>query len=188
MDDELPIRIRAVLEVVGKPKEHVEKSISDYIKQLKEDPGLMIMNDKISPILEKDKLWSSVAEVELVVKGLQNLIGFCIFYMPASIDVLKPESFSFEQRVFTGFANDLLAKLHRVDMVAKRANAENAYLKANMNKLIRNYLLVLIRFGVNTLEKIYNACGITHDELKQYLDDLMKEERIKEESGSYSIK
>ncbi len=187
MGDDIPIRIRAVLEAVGKPKEHVEKSLHEYIQKLKEDPGLMIMQERVSAAEEKDHVWSTFAEIELVVKGLQNLVGFCIFYMPESIDIIKPENFSFEQRVFTGFMNDLLAKLHRVDMIAKTANAENTYLKGNMGKLIRNNLLVLTRFGANTLEKMHKATGIAEEELKRFLAELVKEGRIAEANGSYQI-
>ena len=121
------------------------------------------------------------------MKGTANLVGFCIDYMPSSIEIIKPEKFNFEDRTFTAFINDILAKLHNVDMIAKRLGTENAFLKKNMNNIIRNNLLVLVRFGINNLEGMAKATGIEKEEVKRFLDMLIEEGRIKEDNGLYSI-
>ena len=186
--EELHIRIKAILEVVGKPKGYIEKSLSDYIEKIKEDDNLMIMNSKVSEAIEeKDNVWSTFAEIELVIKGTTNLIGFCIDYMPASIEIIKPESFTFESRIFTGFINDIQAKLHRIDLLVKNLSTENNFLKKNMNTLVENNLLVLIRIGINNSNLISKATGIDESELKRILETLTKNKKIKEEDGVYQI-
>ena len=187
MEEKQSIRIKAILEVLGKPKEHIEKMLKDYIEKIKQDDNLMIMEEKLSEAKEEGSLWTAFAEIELVIKGIANLVGFCVDYMPSSIEVIKPEKFEFEERIFTSFTNDILAKLHRVDMVAKQLGVENTFLKKNMNNVIRNNILVLARFGVNTIDKMTKATGIDEKELKGFIDKLIEEKRIKEEEGRYSI-
>ena len=46
------IRCRAIIEVLGKPKEHVEKSIKDYIEHIKKDAELVILNEEYSETKE----------------------------------------------------------------------------------------------------------------------------------------
>jgi hypothetical protein len=188
MAEEQHIRIKAVLEIVGKPKDYVESQLKNYVEKIKEDENLMVMGEQLSPAEEQETVWSAFAEMELIIKGLTNLVGFCIDYMPSSIEVLKPESFSFPERVFTEFTNDLLAKLHNVDMIAKRMSSENKLLRENLNNFVKNHLLVLLKFGVSKLDKIAQATGITEEEAKKFLDLLIRENRVKEENGDYSLK
>ena len=86
------IRCRIIIEVLGKPKEHVENAIKEYIEHIKEDSELVILNEEYSEIKEQGKLWSKFVELDLVIKGTKKLISFCFEYMPSSLEVLKPES------------------------------------------------------------------------------------------------
>ena len=185
--EELHIRTKAIIEVVGKPKEHIEKKIKEYVEKIKEDNNLMVLNEKVTGAQEQGNIWSTFAEIELIIKGVANLVGFCIDYMPSSIEIIKPESFSFEERIFTNFVNDILGKLHRVDMVAKQLGTENTFLKKNMNSLIKNNILLLTRLGINKLDALSKAIMIEEKELKKFVDTLIEEKRIKEEAGVYSI-
>ena len=141
--------------------------MKEYIEKIKEDESLIILNEKVSEPKEQGKVWSVFSEIELVVKGTDNLVGFCIDYMPSSIEIIKPEKFSFEDRTFTAFINDMLAKLHNVDMIVKQLGTENTFLKKNMNRIIKNNLLVLVKFGVNNLAGITKATGIDEEEVKK---------------------
>ncbi len=185
--EEQHIRIKAILEIIGKPKEYIEKTIKEYADKIKNDENLIILKEKIYEAEPRDKIWSVFAEIEVVIKGFTNLIGFCIDYMPSSIEIIKPEKFSFEDRIFTGFVNDLLGKLHRVDMIAKQLGTENSFLKKNMNGLIVNNLLILVKFGINNIEGMTKATGINSEGLKPFLDKLIEEKRIKEDNSVYSI-
>jgi hypothetical protein len=185
--EQMHIRIKAVLEIIGKPKEYIEQKMKDYVQKIKQDEQLMLIEDKISDAKQQEKVWSVFGEIELVIKGVPNLVAFCIDYMPASIEVIKPEKFEFEDRIFTGVVNDILSKLHETDMISKTVATENKFLKRNMNGLIRNTLLILVKFGINDLEKISKATGIEQNEIRLFIDKLVEENRIKEDNGIYSI-
>jgi hypothetical protein len=186
--EELHIRIKAILEVVGKPKQYIEKTLSDYIEKIKQDDNLMIVDSKISDAVEeKDEVWATFAEIELVIKGTTNLVGFCIDYMPSSIEIIKPESFAFESRIFTNFINDIQAKLHRIDLLVKNLSTENTFLKKNMNTIIKNNLSVLIKLGINKLDGLSTATGIESPQVEKFLKSLIEEKKIKEENGIFEI-
>ena len=182
-----PIRIRAIIEIVGKPKEFVEQKLKEYIEQIKVDTNLTFLNEKTEEAAEKEGVWSTFAEIELIVNGITNLVGFCIDYMPSSIDIIKPDTFNFDGRYFNQFTNDILNKLHSIDMLVKQANSQNALLRKNLSTLIKNHLLVLLQFGVGNVEKLCKGTGLAADEVKRFLDALVKEKRVKLENGAYSL-
>jgi hypothetical protein len=181
------IRIKTILELVGRPKEFLQQKMNEYLEKIKEDRIIIISQNISEPIEQKEGVWSVVCDIELVIKGLDNLVGFCIDYMPASVEIIKPEKFEFEERIFTGFINDILAKLHKVDIIAKQLGTENHILKENMTKIIFNNILVLIKLGMNKPEILSKLTGIEVNELKKFLDRLVEEKKIKESEGTYSI-
>src|SRR3989338_4759046 len=88
------IRCKVIIEVLGKPKGHVEDSIRDYVEMIKKDSELIAMNADFSEAAEKNWLWAVFVELYMVVKGIQKLIGFCFDYMPSSIYITNPDEFS----------------------------------------------------------------------------------------------
>jgi len=181
------IRCRTIIEVLGKPKEHVEKSMKDYIEHIKQDSELVILNEEYSEIREQGKLWSQFVELELVVKGTQKLIGFCFEYMPSSIDVIKPENLSMTSAEISSFVNDLQARLHSVDMVVKKLKGENDFLKLNMNAIVHNAILICLKVSKLNLDQLSKVTGVDSKELEIFLEKLLKENKIKKEEDLYTL-
>ena len=181
------VRCKTIIEILGKPKEHVEKTMRMYVDKIKQDSGLILLNVDFSDAEEKDKLWAAFAEIEMIVKGIPNLIGFCFDYMPSSIEILKPEEFAMKASTIQDFVNDLQARLHTVDMVVKKQKNENDFLKRNMNAAIRN--IILLSLAKNKLDKEYlsKLTGIKENELDVFLKNLIEEKKIKEENNIYSL-
>src|SRR3989338_378740 len=139
------VRCRVILEMLGKPKEHIEKTIKDYIQKIREDGNFLVLKEKFSEPESKDELWAVFSEFEMVVKGIPALIGFCFDYMPSSVLIIKPEEFLLKNIDISNFINDLQAKLHTVDMVAKKLRMENDFLKRNIAKSFENYITTLLK-------------------------------------------
>ena len=84
--DDTHIRCRAIIEVLGRPTGHVEETLKKYTESIKKDNELSVLSLTIKPAQAVDKdLFSSFAELELVLKGMPKLLGFCFDYMPSSI-------------------------------------------------------------------------------------------------------
>lgn len=181
------IRCKTIIEVLGKPKEYVESALKQYIEHIKEDSGLVILNEDYSEVKEQGNLWSKFVELDLVIKGTAKLIGFCFEYMPSSIEIDKPEQLILSNSELSGFINDLQARLHNVDMVVKQLNAENNFLKQNMNAVIHNTILMCLKINNFSLEQLSQITGIDRKELGIFIEKLLKENKIKKEDDIYTL-
>jgi len=181
------VRCRTIIEVLGKPKEHVEKAIRDYIEHIKEDSELVILNEDYSEAKEQGHLWSKFVELDLVIKGTSKLIGFCFEYMPSSIEVVKPEHLIMTNPELSNFLNDLQARLHNVDMIVKQQKAENDFLKLNMNAIIHNAIMICFKVSKLNIEQLSRITGVDKKEIEIFVEKLLKENKIKKEDELYSL-
>jgi hypothetical protein len=185
--EEMHIRCKIIIEILGKPKEHVEKTLRMYVDKIKNDSGFIVLNSEFADAQEKGDLWATFVELELVIKGIPKLIAFCFDYMPSSVEILKPEEFSMKKSTVENLLNDLQARLHQVDMIIKQQKNENKFLRKNMNTAVRNTILISLLSGSLDKEKLSKATGIADKEMEKFLEELTKENKIKEEKGTYSL-
>ncbi len=185
--DEHHIRFLALIEVVGKPKEYVDQAIHGYVNDIKNNGDFVVLRETFADSIEKGKFWSTFVELELVVKNVHQLIAFCFDYMPASIDILKPEVLTFTLRDTNLFFNDLQSKLHMVDMVAKNRAAEIDFLKTNLKTMIENTIMIVLVNRAFSGEDLSNLLKIGKEEIQFFLDDLEKNNKIKKEGETYTL-
>ena len=182
------IRFRAIIEVLGKPKEHVESSLKGYVEKIKSDKDFMILKDYFAAAKQQEDMFSAFAEIELVAKSVYSLVGFCFDYMPSSIDIIKPETMAFESREFSNIINDLQAKLHNVDMVAKKMKNEADFLKKNLKVSLKNAVFMALGMKKSAdKEELAKLSGIDPSEIENFLEDLIKEGKIKKENMLYLL-
>ena len=187
------IRCRTIVEVLGKPKEHVEKSIKEYVEHIKKDSELVVLNEDYSETKEQGKLWSQFVELDLVIKGIHKLISFCFEYMPSSMEVMKPEHLTLSNHELSSFLNDLQARLHNVDRIVKELRAENDILKTNMDVLIQNSILRILEVTslseakAISIEQISRFTGVDKEGLEIFIKKMLKENKIKKENDLYSL-
>ncbi len=181
------IRCRTIIEVLGKPKEHVEKAIKEYTEHIKEDSQLVVLKEEYSDIQEQGKLCSKFVELDLVIKGTKKLISFCFEYMPSSLEVLKPEHLMLTNAELSGFLNDLQSRLHNVDMTVKQLKAENEFLRHNMNAILHNAVMICLKVSKLSLEQLSKITGVDIKELEIFVEKLLKENKIKKEEDLYTL-
>jgi len=184
------ILFRVVIEVMGKPKEHVESSMKKYLQNLKENKDYRVVSEELAELKKQDdsELWMIFAELELETEKAGNLINFCFDYMPSLIEIIEPKELSLGALEMSHFLNDLQAKLHSVDMIAKQLKIENDMLKHNTGSLLKNYITVLLGPQNLTSEQLSELTGVNKDKLEDYLDNLIDEERIDLKEGIYVLK
>ncbi len=122
----------------------------------------------------------------MLVDGLEKLTWLCFNYSPASVEILKPLEFSFEARELQNWLNDLLAKLHEVGLVSKQVSSQNKLLVKNMNRLIKNSILLCVSLGLETPREVSERIGIDYKQLKPFFEALMREGKLVLEEGRYS--
>ena len=79
------------------------------------------------------------------------------------------------------------AKLHNVDMVAKNLRSENEMLKRNLNAMVKNAILVSLRVSPLKILGLEKATGVNEKELMPFINDLLKDKKIKKDNEIYSL-
>ena len=185
---EQPITVRVIIELLGKPQEHIEKTIREYVDQIKKDKTFQVQRVEFSEIKKQEQaeLWAAFAELEFTT-DFSDFTSFCFQYMPSVIEVLEPRKITFTDEQASLFLNDLQARLHQVDMIAKQLNVEVQYLKKNMTGLFRNYLTVLLSNRQLTALQISTLTGVPQDAVEDYLDVLIDEKVVKMDRDKYIL-
>lgn len=131
----MAISVRALVEVIGFPKEHVDETMGKVLANLKKEEGIKVLKEEIAPAeVVKEQMFASFVSVELSFESLKRLHHFCFFYLPSSIELLDANEVTMSASEFTGSMNDLLATLHQYNMVVSNLNAENEVLKMKEKK------------------------------------------------------
>ena len=128
------VTINAIMELMGSPEEHVNKTMDMILVKLKESKDIEVLSENVSETtsIEDRPFWSKFVEVELGFKNMDDVTGFCFDFMPSSIEVIDPGSFNFKKNVMDNLWNDLIARLHQYDMLLKNLHAENKVMKKKL--------------------------------------------------------
>ncbi|MBI2125048.1 hypothetical protein HYU08_00675 [Candidatus Woesearchaeota archaeon] len=184
------ILFRAVIEVLGKPKEHVDASLKRYMQNLKEKKQYQIVKEDYADLKkhEDGDLWMAFVELEARTNQVADIIDFCFDYMPSIIEIIEPEELKLSSLDVSAFLNDLQAKLHGVDMLAKQMKMENQLTNNSLAKLLNNYIVVLLRNNNLTSKQLSTFTGMNIDILEDYMDKMIDEGKIDLKDGLYFLK
>ena len=128
------VQAKIVVEILGTPKEHVEETMKKVIEKLKNEDGVKLLKETTYETVQVKKMWSTFSDLEIEVDDVSKLMGLCFDYMPSSIEILEPHKMDLETVKISDLLNDLLAKIHKTDMMLKNAIAENRFLKDQIKK------------------------------------------------------
>jgi hypothetical protein len=180
---------RAIVEMMGAPKEHLEKTIRDYAENMKGDLGMELINvDYSDPQLQENgKLYVMFADMEIWFKDVEKVVEFCFDSLPSSIEILKPSEIRFRTNTLSGLLNDLQARLHKVDMALKTFKSDQEAAAITFKTLVDNFMSHAIKSGKKTAEEIAEAMGIEKDKAEKWLDGLAEKKIINKKDNIYSI-
>ena len=181
------ILVKAIFEMAGNPKEHVENTLKLYIDAVKEDPDYIFMNEYYAPCEENEEhIWSTFHESDILVSNFEKLNVLCFNLTPASIEIIQPEEFNLGQKSLTDWYNDLLSKLHEISLTTKNLNSENDLLKVNLNRSIRNCVILALN-EPRTVEELAWKVGIDDEHIQPFLDVMIKDKTIFVEDNKYKL-
>ena len=178
---------RVIIEVLGKPKEHVEETRNNIISQLESDKEMLITNKYLADTKEEDGLWSTFLEVELWFSSLKKLMQFSIIYMPSHIEILRPDQMILKTQDLSEVLSDFIQNLHTLNQVYHGKNIENDALKRTLGFMMKNSTLVALTRKPMNIEELSKYVGIAKDTLKPALDNLIKENRTELKGGLYYL-
>jgi hypothetical protein len=179
------LKIRVIFEMLGKPKEHIQETLKKYIENFKTDTTMFILKEFYGePKEQQEGLFSTFAEIEMLVANMQKITWLSLNFMPANIEILEPEEIKVSNREVGLWVNDVLSKLHEISLMTKSLVSKDKVIARTLGTLMKNMVLIVLDKPKDENE-IFRSTGIREEELKIVIAALIKEGRLKEEDGKY---
>ncbi len=134
---ERKIKVKSIIEIVGSPKEYAEEAMNMVVKKLAERSELKIINKKLFPAEQiKDKpFFSTFLDMEFEVGSIDHLLGYCLDFMPGSVEIIDPEDLRTNNLEISNVMNDMLARLHEFNIAIKNLQASNILQQRELDKI-----------------------------------------------------
>jgi hypothetical protein len=132
------INARLVIELMGRPPEHIAESLNTLVVRMGAEKGVKIVDKKYnSPtrVKDTDNLFIAFAEVEAEFETLESFFGVVLNYMPANIEIFSPDKIKMSSHEVNSLSNFMIGKLHNYDAIAKRLIAERNILVKKVEDL-----------------------------------------------------
>lgn len=149
--EEKGINALFILEIIGKPKEHLVETLNKIIEQIDKEKGVSIRRKEIKePILMKDKIgivdkekvqqkefYTTFAEIEVEVEDILYLVILMFKYMPSHIEITSPEFIVLSNTGWNDILNELTRRLHGYDEVARVMQVEKNILEKRLRETLK---------------------------------------------------
>ncbi len=179
--------MRAIIEILGKPKEHVEATMEVIGENVRKHEAWKVSKFTVAPAEPKDSLYLVFADTEIVFRSFSDIFSFCFEYMPSSLEVIEPTEFELNSLRINGWLNDYLGRLHESDMVAKRVRADNDVLQRNTHNIFRNFLHLALGSGEKTLTELAAITGIPSADMHTFIKPFLSEPWIEETERGFKL-
>ncbi len=124
------IRVLLIFEILGRPPEHIKKSLEDFVDTLGNQKGVELVSKTIhepKPVEEKDAkdLFTTFAEAEVILDNTNLLFSIVLNMLPSTIEIIQPEELKLSNFELNSVLSELTVKLHKYDEVVKAISLEN---------------------------------------------------------------
>ena len=183
------ILTQVTFEVLGSPKEHVDKTIREFVDNIRKDKQITILTEDYGEAEETKEggLWSTYADTEMLFHDLEKFVWLCINFMPASIEIISPAELKFRDKDLTLWLNDLMAKLHEISATVRQATVKEDLFVKNMNAMIQNCVLLAAEHN-HSPEQISGKIGIPVEQLHPFFEALVKAKKLEMKGDEYHRK
>lgn len=134
---DVKIRAMFIIEVLGKPKEHLKEVLENIAQKISEEKGVVVVEKKINEAKELEKkkdFFTSFAEIEVEANHMTLIAGLMFKYMPAHVEILSPENISLQNNDFTMIFNELTRRLHGYDEIARVLQSQKIMLEKKLKE------------------------------------------------------
>lgn len=142
------IQAMLVVEMMGRPPEHIKQTMEDLLNKLDEEKGVTVTRKTIHEPKEvkpeegqknAQEIFTTFSEVEIEVPELVDLAMVIFKYMPSHVEILSPTEMNLKNFDISALLSGISSKLHQYDAVAKNALMQNQILKAQFQKYIQEH-------------------------------------------------
>lgn len=177
-----------IIEAIGKPEKETEEFLEKHVSNIEKEEYCYLIEKEFFDGEKKEGLFTKVAEVHLLFKDVKSLLQFSLDFMPASIEIADREILDIKASDFNLFVNDMLAKLHDLNMMVRALDKQSKRLFSTQNALLKNIVFVSLREGSKNIEEISRDAGVDKEFMEKVLNALIKEEIVEKNGERYKLK
>ncbi|MBM3247425.1 hypothetical protein FJZ17_02710 [Candidatus Pacearchaeota archaeon] len=190
--DNKKIKVRIILEILGRPKEHIMEVLKELVERINKEKGIQVTNKTINEAKvferkdekgniipkreEEQELYSTFAEIEFEAAEVTDLLAVCFTYMPANVEIIEPEAFELKNLDFNSLINEIIRRLHHYDSLAKTALMHNQILGKQIEAIKQNVDSKTLR---QKLEQIANPPSQEEDTKEKAVKNNSKSKKKK---------
>ncbi len=139
LDEKKKVSVVFVLEIMGRPPEHLVETLETIAKQISEEKGVKVIEKKISPpILMKEQkdFYTSFMEIEAECDEILYLAILMFKYMPAHIEIISPQNLTLSNAGFNDLFNELTRRLHGYEEIVRILQTEKIILENQLKTIV----------------------------------------------------
>ncbi len=125
------IEIRIIMELMGRPPEHLTESLNTLVVKMGSEEGVEILDKKYhnpEPVKDTKDIYSAFAEIELQIDSIEKLLTIIFIYSPSNLEIISPEKLKISNDDLNAFFNSLLGRIHHHSSALKQASSDREIL------------------------------------------------------------
>lgn len=133
------IRAELIIEVIGKPANHLTETLNKIIEEIDKEKGVRVLKKKVhepKQIKDQQEFFSDFAEIEIEVEDILYIMIIMFKYMPANIEIISPEVIALTNNGWNDIFNELARRLHGYDEVARILQIEKDILEKRLREVL----------------------------------------------------
>jgi len=138
-DEKRKINAIIILEIIGRPPEHLVETLESIAKQIGEEKGVKIIGKRINepiPMKEQKDFYTSFMEIETELDEILYLAILMFKYMPAHVEILSPKNLTLSNAGFNDLFNELTRRLHGYEEIARILQTEKMILENQLKTIM----------------------------------------------------
>jgi len=159
MSNDTNVKVVMILDVIGRPPEHLTESLEKLIEEIDKEKGVKVkMKDIKEPTFMKDQkdFYTTFAEVELEVEDILSIAILLFKYMPAHLEIISPEIIAVSNNSWNDILNELARRLHAYDEIARIMQNEKTLLIKKIHELGGNIKDLMPKTEIQAEEEAEN--------------------------------
>jgi hypothetical protein len=132
------IKAALIIEILGKPKEHLTDSLNKIIEEIDKEKGVEVYEKKVyepKELEDQKGFYTSFADIQIEVEEIRYLIILMFKYMPANVEIIEPELIALTNNGWGDIINELARRLHGYDEIARVLQLQNHQLRNKLKEL-----------------------------------------------------
>lgn len=137
-----------IIEILGRPPEHIKESLGEIVGKIKETKGVSVIESKIHEPKEVEmpeevkkaenakKIYTSFLDIEAEFDEIDALLTTAFNYMPSNIEISSPAEIAISNFKLSELISGIMLRLHRYDEVTKKLLADRSIIINKMKELM----------------------------------------------------